>query len=111
MWPAFALCLVADIVLLHELPPAGAGISVADAFLLGGVLKLVIVAVLAPLAALLLRRRRPDLPRVVAGDYAGTALLLVGARRPARAGARAPAGRRSRPGGPSRLSRTPCART
>jgi hypothetical protein len=79
MWPAFALCLVADIVLLRELPPAGAGTGVTDAFLLGGLLNLVIVAVISPLAALLLRRRRPDLPRVVAGDYAGTALLLVGA--------------------------------
>jgi hypothetical protein len=79
MWPAFALCVVADIALLRELPPAGAGTGLADAFLLGGFLNLVIVAVIAPLAAPLLRRRRPDLPRVVARDYAGTALLLAGA--------------------------------
>ena len=79
MWPAFAVCLAGDVVLLRELPPAGQTTTVTDAFLVGGVFNLVIVAVLAPLGGALLRRRRPDLPRVVAGDYAGTALLLAGA--------------------------------
>ncbi len=35
------------------------------------------IAVLAPLVGHLLRRRRADLPRVVANDYAGTALVLA----------------------------------
>jgi hypothetical protein len=37
----------------------------------------VVIAVAAPLAGRLLRRRRPDLPRIVATDYAGTALLVA----------------------------------
>ena len=32
---------------------------------------------LGPLVGRLLRRRRPDLPRVVANDYAGTLLVVV----------------------------------
>ena len=34
------------------------------------------MAVLAPVAGLVVRRRRRDLPKIVASDYAGTALLL-----------------------------------
>ena len=41
---------------------------------LAGFFNLVAVAVLAPLCAVLVRRRRPDMPRIVARDYAGTAL-------------------------------------
>ena len=43
---------------------------------------LILVAVVAPLLALWLRRRRPDLPKVVAQDTTGTALVV---RRDARA--------------------------
>ena len=36
-----------------------------------------LLAALGHLGGVLLRRRRPDLPRVVADNYAGTALLFV----------------------------------
>ncbi len=75
-WPLFAVCLVADIVVLHLLPIDGDSTSLADAFVVAGFLNLVVVAVLGPLAGAVLRRRRPDLPRVVARDYAGAALLV-----------------------------------
>lgn len=75
MWPTFAAALTADVVVLHELPLSANGTSVADALMLAGVMNLAIVAVLAPLLAAMLRRRRRDLPRVVAIDHTGTALL------------------------------------
>jgi hypothetical protein len=76
MWPAFGLALVVDAVLLHLLPIAGdTGPGLFPALLLAGFFNLVVVAVGAPLAGRWLRRRRPALPRVVADDRAGTALL------------------------------------
>ena len=77
-WPAFALALVAVAVLIEVLPPAGDHAPGAfPALLLSGFLCLVVVAVLAPLAGIWLRRRRPGLPRVVADDQAATVLLGV----------------------------------
>jgi len=77
MWPLFAVCVVADSALLTLLPISGVSTSLSDAFVVAGFLNLAIVAVLAPIAGVVLRRVRRDLPRVVAVDYAGTALLLL----------------------------------
>jgi hypothetical protein len=77
MWPAFVVCLALDTLILHELPISGTSTSVGDAFIVAGFLNLGAVAVLGPLVALLLRRRRPDLPWVVARDYCGTGALLL----------------------------------
>jgi hypothetical protein len=77
-WPAFGVLTVVDALLLTQLPfyDEGPGTFV------GGVLvamffNLLAVAVVGPLLGLRLRRRRPDLPRVVAADYASTAVLLA----------------------------------
>ena len=78
-WPTFGVALVADTLLLHLLPIAGSGTGVAAAVVLALFLNLVGVAVLAPLLGVLLRRLRPDLPRIVARDYAGTAVLPLSA--------------------------------
>jgi hypothetical protein len=68
---------VGDALLLGVLPIAGdGGTDFVPALLLSGFFNLVAVAVVAPAAGLLLRRRRRDLPRVVAFDHAGTLLLL-----------------------------------
>src|SRR3954447_18223154 len=73
MWPAFVGLTVFDGLLLHARPIAGDSMSVVEGLLLGCFFTLVAVAVVAPLiGALLRRRRRPDLPRIVAHDYAGT---------------------------------------
>jgi hypothetical protein len=76
MWPTFVAGLLLDVLVLHELPLAQSGTSVADAFLLAGIMNLAIVAVLAPLLGSVVRRLRRDLPRVVAVDHAGTVLLV-----------------------------------
>ena len=76
-WPAFALLTVADAAVLHWLPLAGDGTGWVAALLLAGCLNVIALAVLAPLGGWAVRRRRPDLPRVVADDYAGVAILMT----------------------------------
>src|SRR3954451_18195327 len=78
-WPAFVLFTVIDGVLLQERPIAGDAPGLFPALLFAGFFNLVLVAVGAPLAGRLLRRRRRDMPAVVASDVAGTALLAAGA--------------------------------
>lgn len=75
MWPAFFAFTVGGAILLNRLPISGDGTGIFPALLLCGFINLIVVGVVAPLAGRLLRRRRPDLPLVVAADYAGTALL------------------------------------
>jgi hypothetical protein len=96
-WPAFFALTAVDAVVIALLPFYGEGPDALGAVLLAGFLNLFVVAVAAPLAGRRLRRRRPDLPRLVANDYAGTALLAVAcagllaaglAHRPAADGAR-----------------------
>ena len=76
MWPAFAVLTLVDAVLIHTLPLAGEATGFVGGLLLGAFFNLLTIAVAAPLVAILVRRRRPDLPRVVAVDYVGTVLLL-----------------------------------
>jgi hypothetical protein len=78
MWPAFAVFTVLDGLLIHLQPIAGDGTAIVPAFLLAAFFNLVAVGVLARMAGWVVRRAwRPDLPRMVAHDYAGTALLVA----------------------------------
>jgi hypothetical protein len=78
LWPTFVVLTVAEGVALELLPIAGDGPGgVLPGVLLAGFANLIAVATIAPLAGHRLRRRRPDLPRVIADNYAGTALLCV----------------------------------
>ena len=78
LWPAFGLAIVVDTVLLEVLPIAGdAAPGPVAAVLLAAFFNLLVVAVAAPLGGLALRRRKPGLPRLIADDRAGTALLAV----------------------------------
>jgi hypothetical protein len=76
-WPTFAVLTVAEGVMLHLLPIEGDSADALGAVLLCGFANLAVVALLAPLAGRWVRRRRPALPRSVAADYAGTALLVA----------------------------------
>ena len=84
--PALVVAIVADAIIGHALPPAGESQTLFAAALLGAVFNLLAVLLLRVPISALLRRRRPDLPRIVARDYAGTiviafvstCLLLVG---------------------------------
>jgi hypothetical protein len=75
LWPTFVVATLAEMALLHWLPIAGDGSGWIASLLLAGSLNVVAVAVLGGLGGRLLRRRRRDLPKVVADDYAGLAAL------------------------------------
>jgi hypothetical protein len=77
MWPAFVAAIAVDAVIGTELPPAGESEGVYAAALAGLVLNTLAVILLSRPLAGLLRRRRPDLPAVVARDYAGTAVIVA----------------------------------
>ena len=78
LWPAFFGLTAVDGALIALLPPyEGTPRGAIGGLLLAGFANLAAIAVLAPAAGRALRRRRPDLPRVVATDYAGAALLLA----------------------------------
>jgi hypothetical protein len=78
LWPSFVVLTVAEGIALEVLPIAGDGPGgVVPGVLLAGFANLFAVAAIAPLAGRRLRRHRPDLPRVIADNYAGTALLCV----------------------------------
>src|SRR4051812_10611788 len=76
MWPCFPVALLFDAVLLHWLPISGdVAPDLFAAVLLAFFFNLVAVAVGAPLLGRLVRRRWRGLPKVVADDRAGTALV------------------------------------
>lgn len=77
MWPAFFALTFVDALLLHVRPLSGDGTGLVPAALLAGFFNLVAIAVVAPLVGRLVRRRRRDLPKMVAVDYAGSALLVL----------------------------------
>ena len=77
LWPLFAVLTILDAVLLGVLPVAGRGTGPVAGLLLAMFLNLVAVAALGRPAARLLLRRRPALPREVAEDRAGSALVVA----------------------------------
>ena len=79
MWPTFLVLTAGEAALIHALPVAGDATPVFSALLIAGFANLVVVAALAPIGGLLLRRRRADLPKLIAADYAGTTLLVAAA--------------------------------
>src|SRR5215204_4057409 len=78
LWPAFFGLTVVDGILISVLPPyEGSPPDLTGGLLLAGFANLLLLAVVAPFAGRALRRRRGDLPRPIAHDYAGTALLAA----------------------------------
>lgn len=77
LWPAFAALTIVDAIVGHLLPPAGDGQTIVSAGLVALVLNLIaVILVSRPLGAVI-RRRRGDLPSIVARDYAGTTAIAV----------------------------------
>jgi hypothetical protein len=78
MWPAYFALTLVDGVLIEVLPPYdGTPPGIVGALLLAGFANLLLLAVVAPLGGLALRRLRPDLPRAIARDYAGAGLVAA----------------------------------
>ena len=77
LWPAFAALTVVDAVIGHLLPPAGDTQTLVGAGLLALVLNLIAVILMSRPFGALLRRARPDLPSIVARDYAGTCVVTA----------------------------------
>jgi hypothetical protein len=78
LWPAFIVLTFAEGVLISRLAPyERAPGTLVGAVLLAWAANLFLVAVVVPLVGRRLARRvRPDMPRAVADDVAGTVLLL-----------------------------------
>jgi hypothetical protein len=76
-WPAFVALTAVDAVLIARLPFQGEGADAIGAALAATFFNLLAVALVAPFFGLLLRRRRRDLPFMIARDYAGTAVLAL----------------------------------
>lgn len=77
LWPTFVVATLLDMALLRWLPIAGDGSGWIAALLLAGSLNVLAIALLGGLGGVMLRRRRRDLPKVVADNYAGLAALAV----------------------------------
>ncbi len=76
LWPAFAVLTLVDAVIGHLLPPVGETQTIISAALVACFFNLIGVLLLSRPVVALIRRRRPDLPVVVARDYAGTTVVV-----------------------------------
>jgi len=75
--PLLVVLTIGDALILHWRPLAGDHTDLFGALILAGVFNLFVCAIVAPIAAMLIRRVRPDLPTVVARDYAGVGLIVL----------------------------------
>ena len=76
LWPTFAAATVLDGVLLHALPAAGTTQTLVGGIVAGMVFNVLAVLLLSRPLGVLVRRVRPDMPVVVARNYAGTFAVL-----------------------------------
>jgi len=77
LWPSFVVLSLADATIVNNLPLSGDSESWVSGLLLGAVLSLIaIVLGSAPLGRVV-RRVRPDMPRLVARNYAGALITLA----------------------------------
>lgn len=77
MWPVFVVLTLLDGAVVHWHPLVDDTESPVSGWLLGCFLSLAGIVVLAPGLGLLLRRVRRDMPKIVARDYAGTAVVAL----------------------------------
>jgi hypothetical protein len=85
MWPTFVVVTALDGVIVHARPMAGDGQSLIGGIVIAMVFNVIAILLLSRPFGALVRRRRTDMPRVVARDYGGTAaiglitLIMLGA--------------------------------
>jgi hypothetical protein len=77
MWPSFVALTLVDGVIAHLLPTAGDRESLIAGWVIALIQTLIAIVVLTPPLGWLVRRRRKDMPKVVARDYAGTAVCVA----------------------------------
>jgi hypothetical protein len=78
LWPSFFVLSLADAAIISDLNLSGSSAtSVVGAWLLGCVLSLLGIVLLGGLLGGVVRRLRPDMPRVVARNYAGAIITLA----------------------------------
>ncbi|HWD64643.1 MAG TPA: hypothetical protein VG405_05675 [Solirubrobacteraceae bacterium] len=77
MWPTFVVLTLLDGALVHWLPLSGDSQSPMTGWLIGLFVGLLAIVLAAPALGFVLRRFRPDMPRVVARDYAGAGAILA----------------------------------
>lgn len=77
LWPVFVAMIAVDAAVGHLWPPSGDTESIPAAAIGGLALSLLAVLLLSRPLGAALRRFRPDLPGVVARNYAGTAAVLT----------------------------------
>jgi hypothetical protein len=76
MWPMFAVLIVVDGLIGSTWPPSGESWNGVGAALLACFLNLFAIVVVSVPVSLIVRRVRPDLPKIVARDYAATIVML-----------------------------------
>lgn len=76
MWPSFVVLTLLDGALVHWLPLSGDQQSPMIGWLIGLFGGLVAIVLIAPALGYTLRRARPDMPKIVARNYAGTGALM-----------------------------------
>jgi hypothetical protein len=76
-WPAFVVLTAVDAVVLARLPFAGGRANLFGCVLAAGLLNVIVLAIVPRPGGWLIRRRRPDLPREIAGDLAGSLGLVA----------------------------------
>ncbi len=77
MWPTFVGLTLLDGALVHWMPLSGDSQSPVSGWLIGLFAGLVAIVIAAPTLGYGLRRLRPDMPTVVARDYAGTGAVAA----------------------------------
>lgn len=77
MWPAFVVLTLVDGAIVHWLPLSGDSESAFSGWLVGFFLSLLGIILISPILGRAIRRFRPDMPRVVARDYAGAGVVAA----------------------------------
>jgi hypothetical protein len=77
LWPSFVVLSLIDAAIINALPPAGDSSTAVGGWLLAIVVNLIAIVILSGLVGRVVRRLRPDMPKLVARDYAGAVIVAL----------------------------------